>query len=66
LEPTPQLVVALAVGYGALLVATDTVRVYQPAAAPVVMLAAAQVIPERWLPLAVVATFFWWRRPVLG
>lgn len=66
LHPTPQLVCALLVGYGALLVATDTVRVYQPPAAPVAALTAAQVIPSQWLIVAVVVTFFWWRKPVLG
>lgn len=66
LAPTPQLVVALLCGYGALLVATDTVRVYQPPAAPVAALVAAQVIPTAWLIPAVLVTFLWWRRPVLG
>jgi hypothetical protein len=66
LEPTWQLVAALAVGYAALLVATDTVRVYQPPAAPVVALAACSVIPERWLPLALLPAIFFWRPPVTG
>jgi hypothetical protein len=66
LEPSWQLVAALAVGYAALLVATDTVRVYQPPAAPVVALAACSVIPERWLPLALLPAVFFWRPPVTG
>jgi len=66
LDPTPQLLVALAVGYGALLVATDTVRVYQPPAAPVVAFVACGVIPERWLPLALLPAVLWWRPPVTG
>ena len=66
LDPSWQLLLALVVGYGALLVATDTVRVYQPPAAPVVALVACGVIPERWLPLALLPTVFWWRSPVLG
>lgn len=66
LDPTPQLIAALAVGYGSLLVATDTVRVYTPPAAPVVMLTAAQIIPINWLPLALVLHVFWWRPPATG
>jgi len=66
LDPSAQLVVCLLVGYGALLVATDTVRVYQPPAAPVVALVACGVIPERWLPLALLPAVLWWRPPVLG
>jgi hypothetical protein len=66
LDPTPQLLVALCIAYGALLVATDTVRVYQPPAAPVVALVACGVIPERWLPLALLPAVLWWRAPVTG
>lgn len=66
LDPTPQLVLALCIGYGALLVATDTVRVYQPPAAPVVALVACSVIPEPWLLLALVPAVLWWRPPVTG
>ena len=64
--PTPQLVVTVVVGYAALLVATDTVRVYQPIAAPVVCLAAVGVIPVGWLLPAVVFAAVWWRDPVTG
>ena len=64
--PTPQLVVTVVVAYAALLVATDTVRVYQPIAAPVVCLAAVGVIPVGWLFPAVVFAAVWWRDPVTG
>ena len=63
---TPQLWAALAVGYASLLIATDTVRIYQPPAAPLMALGAAMVIPTPWLPLAVIAAVFWWRQPVTG
>lgn len=61
-----QLWAALAVGYGSLLVATDTVRIYQPPAAPLMCAGAVAVIPSAWLPLAVLAAVFWWREPVTG
>ena len=66
LAPSPQLLCALVVAYAALLVATDTVRVYQPIAAPVVCLTAAGVIPVQWLLLACVVHVVWWRDPVTG
>lgn len=61
--PTWQLVAALAVAYGVLLVATDTVRLYQHAAGPVMAATAAQVVPVKFLPLALVAHLVWWRTP---
>lgn len=64
--PTWQLGVVLAVAYAQLLVATDSVRLYQTAAGPVVALVAAQTIPVEWLPLAViVGGVVWWRTPEL-
>ena len=66
LAPSPQLVVTVVVAYAALLVATDTVRVYQPIAGPVVCLAAVSVIPTVWLLPAVVFAAVWWRDPVTG
>lgn len=53
----------LALAYGQLLIATDSVRLYQHAAGPVVAVAAAHVIPVAWLPLAVVAHAVWWFTP---
>ena len=54
---TPQLAVALALGYGQLVVATDSVRLYQWAA-PVLALACVAVVPPVWLPLFAVALVF--------
>ncbi|NAS27080.1 hypothetical protein GT755_36115 [Herbidospora sp. NEAU-GS84] len=45
---TPMLVTAVVIGYGQLLVATGTVRLYQWAFPPV-LLGAVSVIPPRWL-----------------
>lgn len=50
-----QLGALLAVAYAQLLVATDTVRLYQWAA-PVMCVAAAGAVPAAWLPLLVVLT----------
>lgn len=47
---SPRVAVALAVGYGQLLVATDSVRLYQWAA-PVVAVAAFGAVPPAWHPL---------------
>lgn len=58
---TPQLAVALALGYGQLVVATDSVRLYQWSA-PVLALACVAVVPPVWLPLfAVVLVFNPWK-----
>lgn len=62
-EPAWPLVACLAVAYLQLLVATDTVRLVHTAAGPAMALAAAQVLPPQWLPLAAVAHVFWFRRP---
>jgi hypothetical protein len=61
--PTWQLVAVLVVAYAQLLVATDTVRIYTVAAAPVMAVAAAQTIPTSWLLFAVIFHVVWWRRP---
>jgi hypothetical protein len=53
----------LAVAYAQLIVATDSVRLYQHAAGPVMAAAAASVIPSQWLVVAVVAHVVWWRAP---
>ena len=53
----------LAVAYAQLLIATDSVRLYQHAAGPVLAVAAAQVVPVAWLPLAVVVHVVWWQTP---
>lgn len=55
--PSVQLALALALGYGQLLVATDTVRLYQWAA-PVVCLSATAAVDPRWWPVLIVVTLF--------
>ncbi len=62
-SPSWQLVVVLAVAYGQLLVATDTVRLVHHAAGPVMAVAAAQFVPVEWLLLACVVHVVWWRKP---
>jgi hypothetical protein len=52
-----QLVAVLVAAYGQLVVATDSVRLYQWAA-PVVALAAVEAIPAQWLPLVAAVTVF--------
>ena len=52
-----RLAVALALGYGQLLAATDEVRLYQWAA-PVVALAAFSVVPAPWWPLLALSVVF--------
>ena len=64
-RPSVQVIVALLFAYGLLLVVTDTVRIYQSAAGPVMALAAAQTIPPQWLLLAVVVHVVWWRDQVV-
>lgn len=60
---TWQVWAVLAVAYLHVIVATDTVRLYQHAAGPVMAATAAQVIPAQWLPLAVAVHVAWWRTP---
>lgn len=55
--------VVLVLAYGQLLIATDTVRLYQHAAGPVMAASAAAVIPTAWLPLVAVMHVVWWWRP---
>lgn len=62
-RPSLQLVVLVVVAYAQLLIATDSVRLYQCAAGPVMAVVAAQTIPSRWLLLACVAHVVWWRIP---
>lgn len=62
-EPDWRLIVVLVVAYAQLLVATDSVRLYQHAAALPMAVAASQVIPIEWLPLAVVFHVVWFRTP---
>jgi hypothetical protein len=62
-EPDWRLVVVLAVAYAQLLVATDSVRLYQHVACVPMAVAAAQVIPVAWLPLAAVLHVAWFRTP---
>ena len=54
-----KLAIVLAVAYAQLLVATDSVRLYQHVAGPALALAAASLIPDPWVPLAMVGQFFW-------
>ncbi len=61
--PSWQTVVVLVLAYAQLLVATDTVRLYQTAAGPTVALAAATIIPTQWLPLALALHVCWWNNP---
>jgi hypothetical protein len=58
-----RLLVALGVAYAQLLVATDSVRLYQHAAGPVMAATAASVIPTQYLVLAVALHVVWWRKP---
>ena len=62
-SPSWQVGAVLAVAYGQLLMATDSVRLYQHAAGPVLAASAAAVIPPAWLPLAVAVHVVWWRTP---
>jgi hypothetical protein len=62
-HPSWQTLLILLIAYAQLLVATDTVRLLHTAAGPVMAIAAAQVLPVQWLPLILIAHFFWWRKP---
>lgn len=57
--PSWPLVATLAIAHLQLLVATDTVRLVQTAAGPALAIAAAEVLPVEWLPLAAIAAVFW-------
>lgn len=61
IDPTPMLVVTVVLAYAQLLVATDSVRLYQHAAGPVMAAATASTIPTRFLLLAVAVHLVWWR-----
>lgn len=62
-SPSWPLLLTLAIAYGQLLIATDTVRLYQHAAGPAMAAAAATQIPTAWLPLALAVHVVWWRTP---
>lgn len=62
-DPTPQVLVTVAVAYLQLAVATDTVRLLHHAAGPVVIAAAVANIPSSWLLVALAAHGLWWRAP---
>jgi hypothetical protein len=62
-QPDWRLLVVLGVAYGQLIVATDSVRLYQHAAGPVMAVAAAQTVPVEFLVLACVVHVVWWRLP---
>lgn len=58
--PSWQIAAVIVVAYLQLLVATDTVRLLHTAAGPALAVAAVQVLPVEWLPLACVAHVVWW------
>jgi hypothetical protein len=55
-----RLILLLGLAYAQLLIATDSVRLYQYAAGPAMAVAAAAVIPLEWLWLAVAVHVVWW------
>lgn len=61
IDPTPMLIVTLTVAYLQLLVATDSVRLYQHAAGPALAAATAANIPTRFLLIAIAIHLVWWR-----
>lgn len=58
-----RLILIVTIAYAQLLVATDTVRLYQHVAGPALALAAAAIIPTPWVPLALAAHWFWLTTP---
>lgn len=62
-HPSYIVLAALVVAYAQLFVATDTVRLVHTAAAPIVAIAAAAVIPDGWLIAAGVVHLVWWWTP---
>lgn len=62
-RPSYIVLAALVVAYAQLFVATDTVRLVHTAAAPIVAIAAAAVIPDGWLIAAGVVHLVWWWTP---
>jgi hypothetical protein len=58
-----QLALIIGIAYLQLLVATDTVRLYQHTAGPALALAAAAIIPTPWVPLALAGHLFWIWKP---
>lgn len=63
IAPDWRLGVVVALAYAQLLIATDTVRLYQNAAGPLVAAAAVANIPVAWLPLLVAVHVVWWWKP---
>jgi len=58
-----RLILIVVIAYAQLLIATDTVRLYQHTAGPALALAAAAIIPTPWVPLALAAHWFWLTTP---
>jgi len=58
-----RLIVTLMVAHAQTLVATDTVRLVQTAAGPVVAVAAVQVLPLEWVAVVPLLGLLWWRTP---
>lgn len=62
-KPSWQVLLVVCIAYAQLLLATDTVRLYQHTAGPALALAAATLIPDAWVPLALAAHWFWLTTP---
>jgi len=60
---SPRLALTLIVAYAQLFVATDSVRLYQHVAAIPMTIAAVTFIPTAWLPVALIAHWFWLYQP---
>lgn len=58
-----RLAIILGIAYAQLLIATDSVRLYQHIAGPALAFAAASLIPDPWVPLALVGHLFWIWKP---
>lgn len=58
-----RLAIILGIAYAQLLIATDTVRLYQHVAGPALALTAAALIPDAWVPLAMIGHLFWIWKP---
>jgi hypothetical protein len=58
-----RLAIILGIAYAQLLIATDTVRLYQHVAGPALAITAAALIPDAWVPLAMIGHLFWIWKP---
>jgi len=58
-----RLMVTLLLAHAQTLVATDTVRLVQTAAGPVVAIAAVQALPVQWVWIVPLVCVMWWRKP---